>query len=325
MQRHAQAPVLPLASDDMQRLALFRGVMLNDLTPLLAQCTLRDLASGEVLISYGQMNRDFYAVITGRLQVYVERADPLAVIEAGGSVGELSAIDRQPASACVLAETDCRLLVISEKVLWLLVAASHPVAVNLLAILTQRLREVNTRLTEAQKQQRKAAYQASVDALTGLHNRRWLNERLPRLCQEAQANLQPLTAIILDIDHFKRYNDTQGHLAGDRAIAALGQLLLTHLRPMDMAVRYGGEEFVVILPETSLRNAECIAQRLCEQARLLNIATPEGQPLPGITCSLGVSAWMGVGETTDQWLHRADLALYQAKQTGRNRVMVAAA
>lgn len=324
MSHATQTPELPLAVDAIQRLALFRGVALADLTPLLAQCTVQELAAGEVLITYGQLNRDFYAVITGRLQVYVERADPLAVIEAGGSVGELSAIDRQPASACVLAETDCRLLVISEKVLWLLVAASHPVAVNLLAILTQRLREVNTRLTEAQKQQRKAAYQASVDALTGLHNRRWLNEHLPRLCQEAQANVQPLAAVILDIDHFKRYNDTQGHLAGDRAIAAMGQLLLTHLRPMDMAVRYGGEEFVVVLPETHLRNAEGIAQRLCERTRALAIQTPEGQALPGITCSLGVAVWMGNMETTDHWLHRADLALYQAKQTGRNRVMVAA-
>jgi len=161
---------------------------------------------------------------------------------------------------------------------------------------------------------------AERDPLSGLLTRVYLETRLPRLLGEVDRRGQPISCLLLDLDHFKSINDLHGHLVGDSVIARMGIVLLDVLRETDTAVRYGGEEFLGVLPGLELPDAIAVAERIrnaFRDASLFDIA-------PGlqVTCSVGV-AERTPGEAQDEWIERADRALYGAKDEGRDRVGVA--
>ncbi|HKH64173.1 MAG TPA: sensor domain-containing diguanylate cyclase [Solirubrobacterales bacterium] len=152
---------------------------------------------------------------------------------------------------------------------------------------------------------------ARHDQLTGLPNRRALEEQLPRAMARARRSRSPISIAILDIDHFKTYNDTNGHLAGDEVLRACARAWDSALRGEDMIVRFGGEEFLVLLPDTEPEQAAEIVERL-------RLKTPMDQ-----TCSAGLACW-DFAESIDDLLGRADKALYLAKASGRNQLAEAA-
>jgi len=164
--------------------------------------------------------------------------------------------------------------------------------------------------------------QSIRDPLTGLFNRRYLEEFLERELLRSQSHQQPLAAVMLDADHFKRFNDTFGHDAGDAVLRSLAICLEKNIRSTDIACRYGGEEFTLILPETSLEDTRERAEQLRQQIKLLNIKHV-GQPLGKITVSMGVACFPEHGLTTEALLRAADEALYRAKKAGRDRVVTA--
>lgn len=149
---------------------------------------------------------------------------------------------------------------------------------------------------------------ARSDPLTGLPNRRAIGEQLPREMARARRGETPLCLAIIDLDHFKAYNDGRGHLAGDAVLRACAVAWDSKLRGEDTIVRYGGEEFLVVLPDCTLENAAEIVERL-------RTATPDDQ-----TCSAGLACWDSA-ETMDDLLERADSALYRAKREGRDRLV----
>ncbi len=152
------------------------------------------------------------------------------------------------------------------------------------------------------------------DALTGLSNRRAILTQLGGMVSAARRHGHPLSIAILDLDHFKRINDTHGHKTGDQVLVAAAHALATHLRAEDQLGRLGGEEFLVLLPDT---DAEA-ATHMAERAR----AEVAGAPTPvPVTVSIGLATW--AGETAEDFLQRADEALYAAKDAGRDRVMAA--
>jgi diguanylate cyclase (GGDEF)-like protein/PAS domain S-box-containing protein len=153
---------------------------------------------------------------------------------------------------------------------------------------------------------------ARSDALTGLPNRRALDDQLPREMARALRAGSPLCLAIIDIDHFKAYNDTHGHLAGDKVLRDCAAVWDEALRGEDTILRFGGEEFLVVLPDCGPADATEILERL-------RAATPEGQ-----TCSAGLAVWMP-GESVDELVARADKALYEAKESGRDRLVSAVA
>jgi diguanylate cyclase (GGDEF)-like protein len=163
--------------------------------------------------------------------------------------------------------------------------------------------------------------QAIRDPLTGLHNRRYLDETLPRELQRAGRQGQPVGVIMLDIDHFKRFNDTYGHDAGDTLLRVAGDFLQQHTRGDDIACRYGGEEFTLVLPGASLADTQQRAEELRAGIQSLNVAH-QGQPLDKVTASLGIAIFPAHGSTAEVLVSAADQALYQAKRNGRNRVEV---
>jgi diguanylate cyclase (GGDEF)-like protein len=127
---------------------------------------------------------------------------------------------------------------------------------------------------------------------------------------------------MIDIDFFKQINDDYGHAAGDKLLRELGQFLLENTRVADIACRYGGEEFILILPESSLADTQRRAEQLCVQIRGLMIDHQQLR-LPPITVSIGLAAFPDHGERVDELLYQADMALYRAKALGRNQVVVA--
>ena len=172
------------------------------------------------------------------------------------------------------------------------------------------------------KLQEALRHQAIRDPLTGLFNRRFMLETLERELYRMQRKGSSLCVIMLDLDHFKRFNDTFGHAAGDALLSTLGRSFLNHVRKEDVACRYGGEEFTLILPETSLETACDRAEQLRQLVHDLHLEH-HGQSLGGITISLGVAVYPQHGEDPEALLGAADKALYAAKHAGRDRVVAA--
>ncbi len=164
--------------------------------------------------------------------------------------------------------------------------------------------------------------QSIRDPLTGLFNRRYMEESLERELRRAERNDGCVTLLMLDIDHFKQFNDTFGHQGGDTLLLALGDALNQRTRGQDVVCRYGGEEFVLILVGASIDSACKRAELLREELKQLTVQHA-GQTLGRITLSIGISAFPGHGTTAEELLRAADQALYRAKTEGRNRVVVA--
>lgn len=181
--------------------------------------------------------------------------------------------------------------------------------------LTAAQRQLAQRNRELQLQHQKVLDLSRTDPLTGVLNRRHLQDRLLEEIARASRG-DSFSVILVDLDHFKRINDEQGHAAGDRALCGSCERFQTLLRPYDLLARWGGEEFLILLPATGHEVADLIANRLCQMLA----EAPVGEPPVAVTASFGVATWLP-GETSEQLVQRADAALYRAKNAGRNRVV----
>jgi diguanylate cyclase (GGDEF)-like protein len=164
--------------------------------------------------------------------------------------------------------------------------------------------------------------QSIRDPLTGLFNRRYLEETLNREIHRVQRSGQTIGVLMLDLDHFKRFNDTFGHDGGDVVLRAVGSLFGSRVRTEDIACRYGGEEFVLVLPDANMEMTAQRAEELCTETRALKLAH-NGKPLGQVTISVGAACFPVNGSSAKAVLAAADAALYQAKFGGRNRVVLA--
>ncbi len=294
-------------------LVLFRGESPEALEWLVDCATCRQLVAEEVLLRPGQENDTLYVILEGRLRVQIGPNAALStLLEPGTCVGEMSILEKRLVADTVMADAPTLVMEIPSAHLLRLIALSHAVARNLLTLLSSRLRQDNQAL---------AFYEvrARLDVVTGLHNRRWIDEMLPRLIERSRRGGLALTIIMVDIDRFKNYNDELGHVAGDAALRSVAGVLSDHVRPLDMAARFGGEEFVLAIPETGHDQAIELAERLRRTIRETRPRGFKGETLPGVTVSMGV-ATLAPGQGVHDLLHAADMALYRAKQTGRDRV-----
>jgi two-component system, cell cycle response regulator len=166
---------------------------------------------------------------------------------------------------------------------------------------------------------------AITDALTGLHNRRYMESHLATLAEQASSRGKPLALMILDIDYFKAINDSYGHDAGDDVLREFAVRIRKSIRGIDLACRYGGEEFVIVMPETDLHVASLVAERLRRSIAGETFSINKGARRIEVTISIGLTTLERKGEAVADVLKRADTALYRAKHDGRNRVVSAAA
>jgi len=166
---------------------------------------------------------------------------------------------------------------------------------------------------------------AVTDQLTGLHNRRYMIGQLDSLAKRAALGGDPVAALLIDIDHFKKINDTFGHDVGDEVLREFGLRLASNVRAIDLPCRYGGEEFTVIMPDTQLADAMRIAERIRMHVAGSPFRVAGGKELLTVTISVGVSATLGASDTPEALLKRADEGVYEAKASGRNTVVGRAA
>jgi diguanylate cyclase (GGDEF)-like protein len=298
---------------------LFAGVSLDAVERLLEWCSVLELPCGAMLLEAGQDNDCLYVVLQGQLDVHLDSVqEPYYLrLGAGDCVGEMSMIEACAASAHVVASAPTRLLVIPRDTMWSLINASHALARNMLVTLSSRVRYGNEAVKNSIHRQSEFESMAFVDGLTGLHNRRWLDQAFRRQVERGLRDGKPLAILMIDIDHFKHYNDTYGHLSGDRSLRAVALALNDNLRPGDLLARFGGEEFAVLLPDTEGEQSIAIAERL--RHAVAQPVSREAAELPPVSISLG-DTQLAPGDTLEKILERADAALYMAKSSGRNCV-----
>jgi len=187
--------------------------------------------------------------------------------------------------------------------------------------LQSRMKISSADLQQLYRELEKSQEEAQTDSLTGLINRRGLEKRFELERIRAKQNNLPFSIIMVDIDHFKKVNDTFGHLVGDSLLRGISKILTNQLRRNDIAARYGGEEFLILLPETDLLGASAVAEKIQK-----GLSTKEwklktsGQSMGCITVSMGISVY-AMDETGKDVIKRADDALYMAKNTGRNKIV----
>ncbi|HEY8027775.1 MAG TPA: GGDEF domain-containing protein [Burkholderiaceae bacterium] len=302
---------------------LFRDVQNSE--ALIAPCPVVRLQAGEAISEANNRGGRLLVVLRGALCVEPGTSQggmidgPTTRILPGECVGELSVLDEDAGGSTITAAQQTDLLCIDADRLWKMIEESNGVARNLLRLLSFRVRAANAQLRKRQKVGEFYRQLSIHDGLTSLHNRAWLDDTLPALIAEAHSSGLPLSVIMIDLDHFKQFNDNHGHLMGDEALKTASRVLRGALRPSDFAARYGGEELTVILPGSNLNSAILVAERLCERIQQAVVFADMRKPLPHITASFGVASLSGQQDMS-ALLRQADAALYRAKEEGRNRV-----
>jgi diguanylate cyclase (GGDEF)-like protein len=187
------------------------------------------------------------------------------------------------------------------------------------AILEEKVRERTQELEAANQRLNRLAV---TDGLTGLYNHRYLHEELRVAVERSMRSVVPVAMLMIDVDHFKKYNDRNGHPAGDEALRTVARLIAEDRRQVDVVARYGGEEFAILLHDVTRAEAREVAEKIRQRVREAKIANAEAQPAGRMTVSIGVAMCPEDANTAEALLEVADVALYRAKKTGRDTVRV---
>jgi len=305
----------------LESLDLFKDVLPEDVQHLFQRCDRCDIAQGRTLLSPGTRNEHVYIVLSGSLNVHVNSPESpvLATMDAGACVGEMSIIEDRDPSAFVIAAEPTHLLKIHQSVLWDMVDASHDFAKNLLVVLSERVRSHNRVIVDSYGELKKVERHAKTDAITGLRNRHAMEESFMREITRCEKDEEPISLIMIDIDNFKVFNDQFGHVAGDRALSAVAGILRQKFRPRDLLVRYGGDEFAVLLPGAGQDQATIIADRVRRSVSGNTADSTDSLIQIPVQISMGVAELKAGGDLTTL-IRAADAALYRAKHAGRNVV-----
>jgi len=308
-----------LTEYDLVSLELFKSEDPSALTWVLPHCKLQTVDPDTVILEPEIQNTTIFFILSGQAEVHLEWQGQKAIsyLTPGQCIGEMSIIEGAPPSAKVVVTQVTTLLTLPGEILWQIIDRSHAVSKNLIYMLSSRIRQDNNIILESLELQRIHEQKSKNDVLTNLYNRRWLDEMLPRIFERYQTQNTRFSIIMLDIDHFKHYNDNYGHLSGDAALRNIAATITENIRPNDMAARYGGEEFMVLLPETNLEEANIIAERLRTAIKAKKITSENKEELPSITASFGIATIQENISMIDL-ICNADTALYKAKENGRD-------
>ena len=318
-----QSTAKPITADTLQSFKIFRNTAASILTKHLDVCEIRHYPENTLVISPSEHNQNVYAILEGQLSIHhgSMASEPLVLLETGETVGEISVFDGQKPSAFVKTTRSSKLLIINSSTLWDMIDDSHEISRNLLHILAKRIRSGNETVFSSLELQKQHERDAQIDALTGLHNRRWIDKTFEKHFKESTENKHFLSVVMIDIDHFKKFNDTYGHQAGDKVLQQVAAAMKGKLRPNEIVARYGGEEFIILLPGVPSNIAFMIAERVrtgVEECLYHDLSANQQVP---ITVSLGI-AQLAPGDSKECLLKHADEALYQAKQLGRNQTHI---
>jgi len=292
--------------------------------------TERECQPGEIILPEGEHSEMFYLIRAGQAVVIKGELENPTIIGfrgIGDAIGEMGLLENMPRSATVIAITPVSLLGLGRETFHKFLAQNPTFGLNLMSMLSGRIRESDEErlrgvVRERQKEEvlEDLSKLAIFDPLTGLYNRRQMDETLRAEAIRAMQRKDVVGIIMADIDHFKRVNDTYGHRAGDLMLQATAQILKKNVRAADSVCRYGGEEFAIIMPGASLAILERTAEKIRLHFEKLSLDY-EDQKIR-TTISLGAASFPQHASSLTEVLERADQALYQAKRAGRNRVVI---
>jgi diguanylate cyclase (GGDEF)-like protein len=304
-------------TEEIAQTRLFDDVGTEALERLSGSCNVIEAKPGNVLIEPGKNDAAVYVVLAGRLNVYESSVDqpPCATVEAGECAGAMSIIEGRARTTLVAADIASRLLVVPTDMMWSLMNTSHAMARNMLYSLSGRSRTDSEAIKNSLRSQTDFEKMALVDSLTGLHNRRWLDQAFRRQVVRSLYDEQPITILMIDVDHFADYCNAHGHLSADKTLRTVALILNDKLRPGDLLARFGSDAFAVLLPDTNLINTFTVAERLRRAVAEAKIT--DAPNLPSVTVSMGYTQLVA-GDTIEDMLERADAALRLAKGAGRN-------
>ena len=290
-----------------------------------------NLAAGQTLFHEGDQGNDLYIIADGAAAVSIKLPDggdkEIARFAPGDFFGEMSIFDNAPRSA------SCRAL--KKSVLYSLskdaftdIITDHPglalkLMYRMLKVTTQRLRGTSEFVSEMVLWGEGARKRAVTDELTGVYNRRFLEDSLGNYVAEAQEKGEPLSLVMVDLDHFRQINELYGHPKGDATVRSAAQLFRSLLRETDVIARYGGDEFVIIMPRTEASHATELMSRVCAEMARLEILKDMKGAITTVTSSMGVAGFPLHAADLSGLRAAADAALYRAKEEGRNRAVCA--
>ncbi len=301
---------------------------LGELAEHLATVTLHD---GEILFLEGDEGNDLYIVKNGKVSVGIRLPDgtdhEITRFSAGDFFGDMSIFDNAPRSATCRAVEETSLYSLS-KAAFSDIIRDHPrIALKLmyrmLNVTTQRLRNTSELVSDMVIWGESARKRAVTDELTGVYNRRFLEDSLGNYMAEAREKGEALSLIIVDLDYFRRINERYGNAKGDEAIREATRLFTRFLRQRDVVARYGGDEFMILLPGAVSTEAMAVASAICAEVSTLSIAAGADGATIGVTVSMGIASYPQHAGDLPSLRSAADAALYRAKEGGRNRVLCA--
>jgi len=327
-------------TDFLKRVRIFRDLTGAELRSLCQVMHERELQKGQTLFRQGDAGRELFVVAAGTLGIDVTLDDgkrlEVAEFSEGDFFGEMSIFEKEPRSATCHAKSRSRLLAMKDDAFFRFVdsnpAGAGKVMTHMLEVTRSRLADTDGFLSDMVQFGEEARRRAITDPLTGLYNRRHLEEALEEYFNKARSRTKPLAVVMLDLDHFRRINETYSEKVGDQVILAASHIFSSHLRPADVAARYGGDEFTFILPETDLQTATALMEdirRAVEESDLLKDVLPDGEHryaesgMPKVTTSQGLACFPDHASSPKTLREAADGALYRAKELGRNRVVTA--
>jgi diguanylate cyclase (GGDEF)-like protein len=286
---------------------------------------------GEIIVRENTPGDAFHLISSGQVAVIkgnFQTPTILGFYGAGNIIGEMALLENEPRSASVIALTPVRLFSLGSDRFSQFINENPDIGLNMMRVLSSRLRQADEERSQQITSEKSLAHQVIElrqqvirDPLTGLFNRRYLQETLENEFSRARRENMTISILIMDVDHFKEINDTCGHPAGDIILQEIGKLLLECFRMEDIVCRYGGDEFVVVMPGTGAAPACERAERIRSTFAAQHISF-EGHEL-NASLSIGAATYPNHGSGAEEVLSKADQALYQAKQTGRNQVVCA--
>ncbi len=285
---------------------------------------------GEVLFAEKDPGEELFVVRSGRIVSYVVGSDgnqiEVADFGPGDFFGEMAIFDRSPRSATCVARESSELFGLSESD-FLAFEQTHPAAATkvmrrMLRTTAKRLENSGVFLSDMVQWGESARKRAVTDEMTGLFNRRFIDEALSEQLAHARTVRSPLSLVMADLDHFSSINNEYGHEVGDQVIQAVVPVLRRTFRKGDLLARYGGDEFIFLLPDTPAEDALALCEHVCRDVEKLNVLSDKSGSITRVTTSQGIAAYPAHGKTVKALQEAADKALYHAKERGRNRAVV---
>jgi diguanylate cyclase (GGDEF)-like protein len=321
------------ASAFLETVGIFSLLDRAEIEGVLAHLASADLSEGELLFREGDEGNELFIIREGGVRVSLNLPDgsdhEIARLAPGDFFGEMSIFDSAPRSASCRAVAASSLYSLSKAGFNAIIDQNPRVALKLmyrmLNVTTQRLRDTSSIVSEMVTWGESARKRAVTDELTGVYNRRFLEDSLDGYLAEAREKGAPLSLVMADLDYFRRINELHGQEKGDEALKGMASAFRSSLRATDVIARYGGDEFLLILPSTGPQEAMALMSAVCARLAGLGILAHLGGPLSTVTTSMGVASWPEHAADLLGLKAAADGALYRAKEEGRNRVVCAAA